>query len=168
MARVKIGVGEELEVLSPREFGEGLGLLMQQLQDAKTPDDMVISEVLNADGAGNVASKLLFDVPMGYRAEILRVVAWSPANTPATPMATGWITIHRSTVENPPDIWFPQSGTTVAPAYYEGGEDTSPRVRQGENLVARAGALTANASITLTLTIRLWADVVRGKFDFGD
>lgn len=171
MTRMKIGVGEEIDVLTPREFGQGLGLLMQQLQDAKTPDDMVISTVLQADpSTGIVPATPLFDVPTGYRAQVMRMITWvnGPTYTPAAPLQQGWITIHRGSTDTVPDLWFPGSGSTLAPALYEGGDDTSPRYRSGEVLVAKGAGLPLNQQVTIVGTIRLWGDVVRGKFDFGD
>jgi hypothetical protein len=169
MTKQKFAIGAELDLLSPADMGHATDQITRALIGTRqAPVIDRETTVVFTDAAGNLgggaqgAGVAVYRVPTGRRVDINRAGLSSPAYTPATPLATGWIIAAADTGNAPPIYLFPGSGTTVLPSLYS-DVDSAPRLVGGQRLVLVGAGLPANLEIVVLLQVRLWSDYPQSR-----
>lgn len=163
MAKLRLQGGAEIDVATKGDIEDGFKR-HRRLTLAQMPVLTRETVLVPTDGAGNVgggANGIGLDVKRarpGQRLDFLRVMLHSPGSTPAAPLAAGWLWLVKDTPTNPPEMFWPQSGTTVAPSLYTDG-DSCLRLWGGERLLALGAGLPVNATLMLRVQFRIVPDV---------
>jgi hypothetical protein len=160
----KFAVGQDVDFVSPDELKAALDPIRRRLQP---PIKIPATREIQVDGSGNIGAQtdgvMIYEAPVGFRADILRLALSSRAYTPAAPLTQGWINVYVNTTNEAPEEFFPGAGTTVLPSLYTDG-DTAICLKQGDSLVLGGAGLPTPAgglTVRARMLIRLWPDVER-------
>lgn len=166
--RQLIGIGGEIDVVTPVEMKAALDPIARQLESVnKPPLKMWLPPKLYVVAANQLAApaavqsatyKHVAEVPPGQRWDILRLTVWSPGYTPAAPSTAGFIQFHVDSTATPPIAWLPEAaGGWVAPAVWSDTDD-APELKQGSKIEVSSGGLTNGDEYVVRIMIRQWND----------
>jgi hypothetical protein len=178
--RTTVAIGSEIDVISPAELRTGLAPVVAALGNIAPPMTLTTSfsaTVAIGGAIGGPGPTLtsgrpptspveIYAVPLGYRAQLTRLVLWDSISTPATPNVVGWVAFGTSG-NDVPILFSPATGTTVCPALYEAADDPAV-IRSGQTLVMWGGGLTAGITISGQVQYRLFSDVARSPWEAGE
>ena len=164
MAKLRVHGGAEIDVATTGDIEDGFKR-HRRLTLAQMPILTRETVLLAVDGAGNVgggatgAGTEVKRARPGQRLDFLRVLLHAQGATPAAPLTGGWLWLAKDIGSNPPEMFWPQAGsTTVAPSLYTDG-DSCLRLWGGERLLAFGAGLTANTPLMLRIQYRIVPDV---------
>jgi hypothetical protein len=163
--RQRFAVGAELDLLAPAELTAATAKIIRAVVGLnQAPTIQRVTQVFFTDGAGNLGGGAngpgveVYQVPTGRRVDVQRLGLSSPAYTPATPLAAGWVIGCADSGTSPPDFTFPLPGTTtVLPFNYSQG-DGALRLGGGQRLILVGAGLPVTTEITVRAQVRLWYD----------
>ena len=157
--RQKFAIGQELDLLSSNEFERGLSQTIRAIIGLREPPTVMRPTIqFSADGAGNVGAGAdipAYKTPPGCRAIINRWLLEATGFTPAAPLNVGFLYARRGSASGDPVVFWPGSGSTVAPSLWVDGRDSGVRLGEGEGLVITGSGFAANQAFLLHLQLIL-------------
>jgi len=172
--RQKMGVGVDFDTVTPDELEQAVEPIRKAIVSLQRPPDVLrVPATVTTDASGNVGGGangqglIIWEVPVGMRADITRVVLAGGGYTPAAPLTSGWLILCRNAAAAPPDWFWPASASgTLIPSLWENSAGgNAVRVASNERLVAVGAGLPANLTFNLTLQIVQYTDPHRTPKD---
>jgi hypothetical protein len=162
-----LSAGQSIDILTPSELATQTDRVIHSLKPAP-PDTITSKAILLSTGSGSLTTALgnspshIITVRPGQRAEINRIVVWSPQYSPASPLTTGWIGLFRNSMESGyPEMFFPDSPSAwTIPNFYAEGSGAF-WLKEGEKLIIAGGSIPANVEVQFAITYRLWDEPAR-------
>lgn len=165
--KFKLQAGAEIDLASPEELHAEIDRLCEALAagdqiptvetvsaQAVVTAGGVLGGGLNGDGA------VIYEVPTGRVARIVRLTLATDTHTPAAPLAAGWIMASRNKPTPGTLLYmFPGSGglptPNVLPAVVSDGTTAAAILRSSETLRLSGAGLPANLTIGVLLQLYL-------------
>ena len=134
--------------------------MLDQLYDVREPAHIFDIEVkLTATAAGLIVEQPIWEAfPLGYQVTLHRWHVNAPGATPAAPLSNAayYLMFYRNdSSQNNLFMFFPVSGTQIAPVVVEEGSSGGRVLRGGSQIVVVGGGFPANQVIYINLQVKL-------------